>query len=175
VVSANTSTKAVIGGAAVRIEIGPQVLGTTTDAQGLFTLTGIVAGTGTLYVNGSGYGGTVRVVVVDSDIRVDVQLAPSGSSTLSGLVFEVTSAGPVPVEGVDVYCDSCGKLGHTYARTDPKGTYNFASVYGGDTPLLIRKPGFRVVGASRRFADGYELKSTMANGDTRFDIELARE
>ena len=41
--------------------------------------------------------------------------------SLSGVVFEIADGGRVPIEGVELYCDSCGEFGHTATYTDANG------------------------------------------------------
>src|SRR6185503_11290352 len=68
------------------------------------------------------------------------------SYTLSGMVFEITSAGRIPVENVEVYCDGCGsEVGHTFVYTDGGGFYSFGWTYDGVNPLLVSKLGYRLV------------------------------
>jgi hypothetical protein len=89
--------------------------------------------------------------------------------------FEETPAGRVPIEAVEVYCDACGSpYGHTFVYTDADGLYSFSWVNNGvetllgeDARLQRRERGF---GAQRR---NRQVFATV-NGNTRFDIELAR-
>ena len=97
---------------------------------------------------------------------------PPVAGSLSGTVSVNTSAGIVLLDDVEVYCDSCGPLGHTFLYTDAEGFYRFPDVTAGQTPLLLRKVGYTVVGATRVFADGTGALSVVVNGDTRFDIRL---
>ncbi len=91
---------------------------------------------------------------------------------LFGTIFEVMPTGRVPIEGVGVYCDGCGSPdGHTQAYTDADGLYSFAWSQNGATPLLVGKAGYDVVGPVPN-ANGAVIATV--NGDTRFDIELAR-
>ena len=94
--------------------------------------------------------------------------------TLSGVVFEVTSAGNAPVENVEVYCDACGG-GHAWAYTDGDGAYSFGDVKTAVYPLWVAKDGYDLARPTGRAASGW-LGSINAqvNGDTRFDIELVR-
>jgi hypothetical protein len=91
--------------------------------------------------------------------------------TLSGVVSEMTPMGPVPVEGVRIYCEPCGEGTHTDASTDSDGFYSFRGVWvspGIKTPIWVSKKDFLY--ASGR--DGWTEVSV--NGDTRFDIQLTR-
>ena len=94
--------------------------------------------------------------------------------TLSGVVFEVRSAGNAPVEGVQVYCDACGD-GHASTYTDGYGAYSFNDVKTAVYPLWVAKQGYDLAKPTGRAGTGW-LGSINAevNGDTRFDIELVR-
>lgn len=68
--------------------------------------------------------------------------------TLFGVVSEMTSTGQLPIEDVEVYCDSCGELRHTWTHTDGNGFYSFSGdlahgggvwVQAGFTNPLIRR------------------------------------
>jgi len=97
---------------------------------------------------------------------------PVVTYTLSGTIFEVTPTGRVPIQGVGVYCDGCGgPEGHTQTYTDADGLYSFEWSRNGATPLLVGKAGYDVVG---QVLNAYGAIVATVNGDTRFDIELAR-
>jgi hypothetical protein len=99
---------------------------------------------------------------------------PQLTYTLSGVVSEVTAAGNVAAEGVELYCDSCGSPdGHTFTSSDANGFYSFAWARNGVHPLLVWKEGFVVVGPSGAVSDGRAVNATVA-GDTRLDIQIAR-
>lgn len=72
--------------------------------------------------------------------------SPAILYTLSGVVFEVTSAGNTPVEGVNVYCEPCGPPdGHSLRFTDADGAYSFDGAGGVATArieLLLAKRGY---------------------------------
>jgi hypothetical protein len=95
--------------------------------------------------------------------------------TLSGVVSEVTAAGSVPAEGVQLYCDSCGSPdGHTFTSSDANGFYTFAWARNGVHPLLVWKDGYDVIDPMGRLADGTAVKNATVDGDTRFDIQIVR-
>ena len=109
---------------------------------------------------------------------------PGGSfvdATLSGTVYEVTATGRVPIEGVALYCELCGAGTHTWAYTDSYGFYRFIGVWvdGRPTSVHIRKDGFAdppgVPGSLPPNPSGAGWREVMVNGDTRLDIELARQ
>lgn len=101
--------------------------------------------------------------------------------TLSGVVFEVTPAGPVPIEGAWVYCELCGEQTHSWSLTDANGFYRFTGVWAlGGLPTSIWT-------GKDEFVDPVDLpRPTPPNpsgpgwtevridGDTRFDMELVR-
>ena len=100
---------------------------------------------------------------------------PSTPHTLSGLVYESTATGRLPVEGVHVYCDGCGSpVGHTSFFTASDGFYRFGWAFDGAMPLLVQKEGYAVVGATDVLSNGMSRRSVTINGDTQFDIELIR-
>ena len=103
---------------------------------------------------------------------------------LSGVAYESTRTGRVPLEGVTVYCDACGREGHSWSYTDRDGQYGFSGdiATGGGvflaadstTHLWVSKDGYDVVGSDRTLPDGSGRKIVRLNGDTIFDIELVR-
>jgi hypothetical protein len=113
---------------------------------------------------------------------------PASSSSamrysVSGVVFEVTAAGDIPVKGVEVYCDPCGPFGHSARFTDADGRYSFAgeegSVAAGTIPLLLAKEGYKLPhqpdqsGPSRLSWMG--SVAVVVSGDTRHDIHITRK
>ena len=99
--------------------------------------------------------------------------------TLSGVVFEMTPNGRMPIEGVGVYCEPCGADTHTWATTDANGFYSFAGVWDAGTApisIFVQKDGYiDPVGLpARPYQQGPGWRDVIVNGDTRFDIELAR-
>ena len=107
---------------------------------------------------------------------------PSGvlrDYTVSGVVFEMTPTGRMPIEGVDVYCEPCGAETHTWSTTDANGFYSFAGVWNpGVAPIsiFVEKDGYTdpvgVAPQPNQLGPGW--RDVTVNGDTRFDIELVR-
>lgn len=119
----------------------------------------------------------------DLFVRTSVRTAAG----LSGLVFETTPSGPVPIPGVSVYCDACGEEGHTTATTDASGFYRFSGdIDGGGgvwlspgftTYLIVNKDGYQDPTGLPPFMWGDTRpgwREVMMSGETRFDIELVR-
>jgi hypothetical protein len=100
---------------------------------------------------------------------------------LSGVVYEVTPAGRVPIAGVDVYCESCGRETHSWAQTDASGVYSFTGVWddhGFPIRLWIGKDGYAdppgLPPPTPPAPSGAGWREVMVTADTRFDIELVR-
>jgi hypothetical protein len=102
---------------------------------------------------------------------------------LSGVVFEVTSAGNTPVEGVEVYCDPCGPPdGHSFRHTAADGVYSFDGTGGvapGRFQLFVAKRGYVLPNQpdlSGPSGDGWMGSvSVTVTSDTRYDIQLIRK
>lgn len=146
----------------------------TTDASGFYSLSGLPATSRSVSASKPGYTTTRNSVVLNGDTRLDLQISRNVTYVLSGRVFEITASGRLPIEGVSVYCDSCGDpFGHTYAYTDANGLYWFGWTANGATPLIVGKNGYALAGNPPAGpVEGWIVVSV--NGDTRFDIELVR-
>lgn len=145
-----------------------------TDKNGFYRISGLSAGSSSVRAIKYGYETDVRNVTIGGDTGLDIQLVSRPTYTLSGVVSEVTPTGWAPVDDVEVYCDSCGEFGHTWAHTDTIGFYSFSGVYAGSTPLLVRKTGYGVIDPVRTFPDGTGERDATVNGDTQFDIQVVR-
>jgi hypothetical protein len=108
---------------------------------------------------------------------------PATIYSLSGVVFEVTSAGNTPVEGVDVYCDSCGPpIGHSSRLTGADGVYSFdgeGGVTAGGIPLFLHKRGYILPNQPDQSGPNGDSwmgsVSVRVSGDTRFNIQIIRK
>jgi len=99
---------------------------------------------------------------------------------VSGIVYEETSAGKIPVAGVDVYCEICDPpLGHSLQVTDAKGAYRFAQAPQQTIYLSIAKPGYVLPNQpDQSGADGLGAMGTVGvvvGGDTVRDIQIAKK
>jgi hypothetical protein len=99
--------------------------------------------------------------------------------TVSGVVYEITANGRVPVADVEVYCDSCGPQGHTFSKTGANGEYAFSGAPGGETLLLLAKEGYALPKPDWTQPNPTPLgwlggMNVSVNGDTQFDIEIVR-
>jgi len=93
--------------------------------------------------------------------------------TLSGMVYEVTPIGRMPIEGVRVFLTDDQDI-----ATDRNGFFSFRPVWldGGNTIIWVNKDGFDDV-AGQPIVPGYNEPGWHVlpiNGDTRFDVQLVR-
>ena len=100
------------------------------------------------------------------------------AASLSGVIYESTARGPVPLGGAMIYCELCGEITHTWATTDINGNYRFPGdlASGGGVWLAPGKPTPITVGGV-----GFDLRTWVAQdlnvfiaGDTRLDVILLR-
>ncbi len=112
-----------------------------------------------------------------------VRSAPSAPTmldvTISGMVFELTPSGRAPIEGVILHCGACGAETHAWAYTDSKGFYEFIGVWPDGFPkttIWVEKDGFGDPPGLPTLPQpsGPGSRTVTIDGDTRFDIELAR-
>jgi hypothetical protein len=101
---------------------------------------------------------------------------PTVGGTLSGVVFELNAGQRVPVEGVEVYCDSCGPQGHTFSMTDGSGAYRLEGAPYGRTTLMLAKPGYGLLQPGSVSPSGGWMGGIDAfvAGETQFDVEVVR-
>lgn len=101
---------------------------------------------------------------------------------LSGVVFEMTPTGPIPIEDAVVYCELCGMETHSWSRADAHGVYRFAGVWalgGIPTSIWVGKDGYvDPVGLGQPTPPnptGKGWREVRIDGETRFDLELVRQ
>ena len=119
-------------------------------------------------------------------------LSPPGGDILrnvglSGVVYELTATGRVPIPKAYVYCEACSVETHMFNIADENGFYQFPGdvASGGGVWVTPGMPTEIYVGTSynpnfkdppgvtpSRRGEGY--REVMIDGDTRFDIELVR-
>ena len=101
--------------------------------------------------------------------------------TLSGVVYEETPTGRVPIEDVEVYCEPCGPETHSGAFTDANGFYSFTGVLvtSGPTPIWIGKDGYADPAGLPRPTPpnptGPGWREVTIDGNTRFDAQLVKQ
>lgn len=159
-------------GAVVRDERSGQE--TTTDDTGFYRLTGVAGSNNFISARKPGYIDTWQILSIFADTQIHLEMRRVESYVLSGTVYEMTGQGRVPIEGVSVYCDSCGSpLGHTWSETGTDGRYSFGWTRPGEIPLIVRKEGYRLPDHLPLGPMDGRIVATV-KGDTRFDIELMR-
>ena len=87
---------------------------------------------------------------------------------LSGVVYEVTAAGDVPLEGVHVYWSE-----YRGTDTDRQGAYSIPDVHNGIQPVWVAKDGYKFA-VDIPHPAGEPWRDVLVDGDTRFDIKLVR-
>ena len=158
-----------IEGARVRDESGREAV---TDAKGQFSISGLSPQNHTIWVTRSGYNAETKTFTITSDRQLDIYVGRIQNYVLSGVVFEITEAGRVPIEGVELYCDSCGSPdGHTFVTTNADGFYRLEWTANGVHPLFVTKAGYEIFDPSR---DAMGRISATVRGDTTFDVQLVR-
>lgn len=108
--------------------------------------------------------------------------------SISGVVYESTPTGRVPIPGARVYCELCGTETHTFTTADASGLYIFRGdlasgggvwlSVGRPTPIFVENKGYRDPDGLPPFSSvcpsGFSCREVLVDGDTRFDIELVR-
>ena len=110
---------------------------------------------------------------------------------LSGVVYEVTPTGRVPIEGVRVQSDYFHVFPTPDAVTDSQGFFSFRRVWvcpcswapgvdAGITSIFVDKDGYEVPAGQAASIFGTDvptdlrLRDVPIDGDTRFDVQLVR-
>jgi hypothetical protein len=147
----------------------------TTDRDGFYSITGLYDTSSALSAGNAissskpGYLDQIRNLKITGDTRLDIQLERYRMFILSGVVFEVTPAGEIPIEGVGIYSDGCGEGGHGGGYTDTTGSYSFPC-FAGHQDLQVGKVGYRSPHTTGNFGLG-----VLITGDTTLNIQLVRQ
>ena len=164
---------------------------TMTDAEGRYSLSGLAPNSFGCAATASkaGYASATTNLTKCGDATVDMELVRTAIYTLSGVVSEVTSTGRVPIEGVRVDvssmpCDEhgsgCVGFGEAIglfqtATTDKNGLYRIPGVYPGNFNVIWAvKDGFDDPFPAHYPENPEGGRPITVNGDSRFDIQLAR-
>jgi hypothetical protein len=155
----------------VRVEESATHTFVLTDARGAYRLGGLRRSSFTLAMSAPGYLSATKAVTATSDVQLDLRVERFRSFVLSGMVYENTPDGRVPLGGVVLYCDGCGSpVGHTFVTTDANGLYRFEWTNNGKNWIqFVSKDGYRYAGPLEQLGIPVNV-----NGDTRFDIELVK-
>ena len=147
----------------------------TSDADGHYSISGVSAGSGSIRISKDGYVSSTSSLDISADATLDVRVMPIQTYILSGVVFEMTASGRRAVEGVELYCDSCGSpVRHTFTTSDARGRYQFAWSMDGGHILLVWKEGYVLAHPVGSYSSSMEYVSATVGGDTQFDIEVVR-
>ena len=152
--------------ARVRLDIGSFRLDATTDQNGLYSMSGLYEGSSSITTSRDGYDTDTRKVTISGDVRLDIRVVRRVPYTVSGMVFEMTPSGRVPLEGAYV----TGSWDYP-VTTDSNGFFSLSVC--GDSPCLFYKGDRFNVYVSK---NGYqpEQRDVTISGDTRLDIQLVR-
>ena len=146
-----------------------------TDADGHYSISGLTETNRIISVSRNGYVTGTRTVTMSGDTQLDIRLERIQTYTLSGVVFEITEDGQRPLEGVELYCDSCGSPdGHTFVYTDANGFYSLSWTTNGVHPLFVTKAGYTILHPAGTQPDPLGRVSATVRGDTVFDVQLVR-
>jgi hypothetical protein len=156
--------------------------GATTDDAGHFSIGGLPAGTVRLYAFASGARQPCAVIfdiAANMSHDVEVVLDPSFVGTslppdmstppvLTGMVYETTSTGRLPVAGASLETDAIMDLVTATTTTDANGRYQLCGLPGGTK-------GFWQTFDLWAWKDGYGLaysEATLTGPVTSLDIEI---
>jgi hypothetical protein len=96
-----------------------------------------------------------------------------------GVVSEVTPSGLITLEGVRVYCETCGVETHHSAYTDANGFYSFKGLYYQEFAIWVSKDGYvdpAGMELNKVFPVGRGWRDVKISGDnTQFDMQLAHK
>ena len=146
-----------------------------TDGDGAYLISGLPASSRTISVTRNGYLTGTRTIAMTGDTELDIRLERIETYVLSGVVFEITDAGRVPLEGVELYCDSCGSPdGHTYVHTNADGFYSLEWTANGVHRLFVSKAGYQIFDPTGTLLDAIGRIGATVRGDTAFDVRLVR-
>jgi hypothetical protein len=142
-----------------------------TDATGTYRLGNLRLPSFTIVISKAGYDSITTPVTATSDVQINRRITRFLAFVLSGLVYETTPSGRVPLNGVVLYCDGCGSPdGHTFVTTDANGLYAFEWTRNGKNWIqFVSKDGYRYAGPIELFG----IPVTV-DGNTTFDIELVK-
>jgi hypothetical protein len=164
-ISEDTPTgHATVSGA--RVQVGTRE--TRSGLDGRYSVSGVAAGTLTVSTSKDGFETDTRTITIAADTLLDILVARIPTYTLSGVVSELTTEGPVPLEGVDVYWSE-----YKGTFTDGKGFYTIEGLYKGVQPMWVAKEGYTFA-VDIPHPMGERWRDVTISGDTRFDVQLVR-
>jgi hypothetical protein len=116
-------------------------------------------------VGHSNPGTLVDLEITDSGLVVSwTDLFPPGTYTLSGVVTEAATTGPVPIENAEVWRLDEEQSGWDHATTNKNGFYQLHGLSDGSRRASFSKDGYQKI----------EQNDVPVHGDTQFDVQLVR-
>jgi hypothetical protein len=141
----------------VAVEISPTYR-TVTDSDGSFSIRGLAEGTYVLRVSDLLYEPLSTTIRIEGDTRIDLEIAPRPVYALSGIVYEDTENGPIPLSGVLVNNSEI----HSSATTDATGAYRVFALRG-SALITFTKDGYVSQG-----------RDVAMESDVLLDVKLVR-
>ena len=141
----------------VAVEIS-QTQRAVTDSAGNFSIFGLASGAYALQVTAFMYQPLTTTVSINGDTRIELEIVPTPVFALSGIVYEDTKDGSIPVPGVYVNNSEI----HDSTRTDATGAYRVLALRGA-AYILFSKSGYVDQG-----------RAVVMEGDVRLDVKLVR-
>lgn len=180
-----------VPGVRVRVQQDDRLVELTTDANGSYTVSGLHAGVVRVDLKKEGYLSRSTSLSINNHVRLYSGLVPGWeipkldlflNVTLSGVVYEETPSGRLPIPHASVYCEPCDEGTHAFATTDDSGFYSFTGVWtdAGHFPtrILVSKDGYTDPAGlpvpTPGNPSGPGWREVVVTGDTRFDMELVR-
>ena len=135
-----------------------------TSADGSYSISSASLWVGlaaTIVVRRGGAQVAQREIRLEQETRADFTFDAAPLSSLSGIVYESTAGGRVPLANVHIENSN----NHESTRTDAEGRYRLSLIEDGQATLYVNKPGYLVI----------SQRQVSVRGDQTLDIELIRE
>ena len=136
----------------------------TTRADGTYSLSSASLWVGlsaTIVVRRAGMQVAQREIHLEPETRADFTFEAAPLSSLSGIVYESTAGGRVPLANVHVENSNT----HESTRTDGEGRYRLSLIEDAQATLYVSKPGYLLI----------SQRHVSVRGEQTLDIELIRE
>ena len=134
-----------------------------TSADGSYTISSASLWVGlaaTIVVRRAGTEVAQREILLEQETRADFTFEAAPFSSLSGIVYEWTAAGRVPLANVHVENSN----NHESTRTDAEGRYRLSFIEDSQATLYVNKAGYEVI----------SQRQVTVRGNQTLDIELIR-
>ena len=144
----------------------------TTDAEGSYTLKGLIAGTYNVQINATSYNSnnntnwvstTKSATIVQGQTMADINAQLIQGSSISGKVTDSTGKA---IQGIDVNTFANGSIG--YATTDAGGNYTLNGLTAGTYNVLFSTTAYNAKNKTNWLSNSKEV--TVIQGQTMADI-----